>query len=182
MTFVEAEKKRKTQFEVKVMQVVKALRKELDITQEQLAFLVGVDHSFIGQIESLESQSKYKLDHLNRLAFKLDISPAVLMPASAVMETDREDEIEEVFERPKRKVKIRINLAANHSSFFVAPSYLPPFWPLSMSFLNSVLLFDYRCRNIVRPAMQNKTVNFQALASPLPQSLSLSHLLSTTHM
>lgn len=65
-----------------VIDAIKNLRKEQDISQDKLAAYLGVDPSFIGHIEG-KSSKYYNLDHINAIAFYLNVSPRELLPEKA---------------------------------------------------------------------------------------------------
>jgi transcriptional regulator with XRE-family HTH domain len=77
----------KSKFEIAVMQKIKALRQEKNLSQDDLAALLDVTRGFIGQVESLTNPSTYSLNHLNKLAFELKCSVTDLLPVKPVKET-----------------------------------------------------------------------------------------------
>lgn len=79
-------KKQKTKFEIAVMEIIRELRYEKGYNQDDMAELMGVTRGFIGQVESLNSDSTYSLNHLNRLAHELKCSVADLLPKKPVVE------------------------------------------------------------------------------------------------
>jgi transcriptional regulator with XRE-family HTH domain len=81
------EKKMKTKFEIAVMEIVRDFRYEKEYTQDEMAELMGVTRGFIGQVESLNSDSTYSLNHLNKLAYELKCSVADFLPKKPVAET-----------------------------------------------------------------------------------------------
>lgn len=58
----------KSAFEIAVIDEVKKVRLAKGFTQDDLAEFLNVSREFIGQVESLNSKSKYNLEHLNKLA------------------------------------------------------------------------------------------------------------------
>lgn len=58
---------------------VSALRRQRGMTQEQLAEKMGVETSFIGQIEAPNMAKSISLDTLFRLARALGVPPAELV-------------------------------------------------------------------------------------------------------
>ncbi|HEX2630654.1 MAG TPA: helix-turn-helix transcriptional regulator [Chitinophagaceae bacterium] len=81
-------KKQKTKFEIAVMEIIRDLRYEKEYTQDEMAELMGVTRGFIGQVESLNSDSTYSLNHLNKLAYELKCPLADLLPKKPVVESD----------------------------------------------------------------------------------------------
>jgi transcriptional regulator with XRE-family HTH domain len=81
------EKKMKTKFEIAVMEIVRDFRYEKEYTQDEMAELMGVTRGFIGQVESLNSDSTYSLNHLNKLAYELKCSVADFLTMKPVAET-----------------------------------------------------------------------------------------------
>lgn len=70
----------KTDFELYVINKVRERRAELKLSQDDLAFFLNTDRSFIGQVESHKSPVKYNLNHLNILSKELKCSPKDFMP------------------------------------------------------------------------------------------------------
>jgi transcriptional regulator with XRE-family HTH domain len=71
---------KKSKFEIAVIDAVTKVRVEKGYTQDDLAEFLNVTRGFIGQIESPNSESKYNLDHLNKLAEEMKCSPKDFMP------------------------------------------------------------------------------------------------------
>lgn len=67
----------KTDFELYVIERVRDSRVALKMSQDDLAFILGTDRSFIGQVENRTNPAKYNLNHLNKLAIEFDCSPKV---------------------------------------------------------------------------------------------------------
>lgn len=63
---------------------VKMLREAKGISQEALAFHLGVTPGFIGQIESPNNRAKYNLSHLNSAAKLLGCSPRDFLPEEPI--------------------------------------------------------------------------------------------------
>lgn len=74
----------KSAFEIAVIDEVKKVRLAKGLTQDDLAEILDVSRGFIGQVESPNSESKYNLDHLNRLAAAIKCSPKDFMPLKAI--------------------------------------------------------------------------------------------------
>ncbi|MBL0742106.1 helix-turn-helix domain-containing protein [Chryseolinea lacunae] len=71
---------KKSKFEISVIDRVREVRQKKGYTQDDLAMFLNVSRGFIGQVESPNSASKYKLDHLNQLAKEMDCSPKDFLP------------------------------------------------------------------------------------------------------
>jgi transcriptional regulator with XRE-family HTH domain len=56
---------------------VRRLRKQIDLSQEQLALQSGVDRSFVGQVE--RGERNLSLENIHRLADGLKVSPTELL-------------------------------------------------------------------------------------------------------
>ncbi|GIZ14957.1 helix-turn-helix domain-containing protein [Capnocytophaga catalasegens] len=69
-----------TEIERFVIDRVRKLRVEKNISQAELALSIGVSIGFIGKVESLKYNSKYNLNHINNIAKALNISPKQLLP------------------------------------------------------------------------------------------------------
>ncbi|WP_454948715.1 helix-turn-helix domain-containing protein [Capnocytophaga leadbetteri] len=73
-----------TPIEQFVIEKVRQLRNQKNISQAELAFSIGVSVGFIGKVESLKYNTKYNLNHLNSIAKALNISPQELLPIQAI--------------------------------------------------------------------------------------------------
>ncbi|MEO6731365.1 MAG: helix-turn-helix transcriptional regulator [Ferruginibacter sp.] len=71
---------RKTQIELYIIRKVKKRRVELNMSQADLAFKLGVSYGFIGQVESKKFPAKYNINHLDKLAFIFVCSPKDFLP------------------------------------------------------------------------------------------------------
>lgn len=71
---------KKTKFELAVIQKVKELRIEKELSQRDIAAILNFSEGFIGQIESPLHPSKYNLNHLNKLAIEMGCSPKDFIP------------------------------------------------------------------------------------------------------
>ncbi len=69
-----------TEIETFVIERVKKIRTEKNISQADLASLIGVSIGFIGKVESFKYNTKYNLNHINNIAKALNISPKDLLP------------------------------------------------------------------------------------------------------
>lgn len=93
-------KKGKTEFQLKVIGLVKDIRVKKDLSQSDIAFFLSVTSGYIGQIESVNSPSKYTLDQLNKLALEMDCSPRDFIPVEPI----RENKIVRI-KKPSKKTK-----------------------------------------------------------------------------
>ncbi len=73
-----------TPIEQFVIEKVRQIRNQKNISQAELAFAIGVSIGFIGKVESLKYNTKYNLNHLNSIAKALQISPQELLPIQAI--------------------------------------------------------------------------------------------------
>jgi len=74
----------KSKFQYEVIQQVKAIREAKGFTQDDVADALKVTRGYIGQIESINSQSRYTLDQLNSLALALKCSPKDFIPGTPI--------------------------------------------------------------------------------------------------
>jgi transcriptional regulator with XRE-family HTH domain len=74
----------KTKFQLEVVNLVKEIRTKKGFSQDDIAFFLNVTRGYIGQIESINSSSKYTLDQLNILAFEMKCSPKDFIPEHAI--------------------------------------------------------------------------------------------------
>jgi len=79
------DKKAKTAFELDVIARVRERRVALKFSQDDLAFFLETDRSFIGQVESRNNPAKYNLNHLNRLAIEFGCSPKDFLPDKPIL-------------------------------------------------------------------------------------------------
>lgn len=75
---------KKTKFEIAIIDKVRKVRTEKGFSQDDIAAFLNVSRGFIGQIESPNSESKYNLNHLNKLAAAMKCSPKDFMPDKSV--------------------------------------------------------------------------------------------------
>jgi len=73
-----------SKIELYVINKVRELRLQKNISQTDLANKIGISQAFIGKVESFKYQAKYNLNHLNNIAKALDISPKELLPEQAL--------------------------------------------------------------------------------------------------
>lgn len=81
---------KKTKFEIAVIDRVREIRNDKDLSQDDIAAILGLSRGFIGQIESPNSPSTYNLNHLNRLAYEFDCSPQDFLPGKYIREPNWE--------------------------------------------------------------------------------------------
>lgn len=74
----------KSEIELFVISKARALREQANLSQSELAFKLDVSNGFIGQVESLNSPSKYNLDHIDKLAVIFNCSPKDFLPDTNV--------------------------------------------------------------------------------------------------
>jgi transcriptional regulator, XRE family len=73
-----------TPIEQFIIEKVRKIRTDRNISQAELASSIGVSIGFIGKVESLKYNTKYNLNHINNIAKILNISPKDLMPEQAL--------------------------------------------------------------------------------------------------
>jgi len=66
-----------------VIDFIRELRIKKDISQKQLADILGVTKSYVSSIESNNSRAKYNLKYINIIADYYDMSPKDFMPKDA---------------------------------------------------------------------------------------------------
>ncbi|GAA4440729.1 helix-turn-helix transcriptional regulator [Ravibacter arvi] len=72
--------KRRRDIDAYITAKVKKLREEKGISQEKLAFHIGVSNSYVAQIESPKYRAKYNLYHLIDIIGLLECSPSEILP------------------------------------------------------------------------------------------------------
>lgn len=63
-----------------IIDAIRKERKRQNVSQSILAYGIGVSKSFIGQVESPKCDIKYSLNHINKIAKYLDVSPRDFLP------------------------------------------------------------------------------------------------------
>ncbi|RQP13386.1 MAG: XRE family transcriptional regulator [Parapedobacter sp.] len=63
-----------------VIDFVRNLRNQHDLRQEDIANILDVKPSFIGNVESASHPAKYNLKHINKLADHFGLSPQDFLP------------------------------------------------------------------------------------------------------
>jgi transcriptional regulator with XRE-family HTH domain len=77
----------KSKFDQAVIDLVKAMREDKGLSQDDLALYLDVTRGYIGQVESPLERAKYNLNQLNRLAYEMNCSPRVFIPIEPFFET-----------------------------------------------------------------------------------------------
>ena len=83
---------KKTRFDIAVADRVREMRMKRGFTQRYIADALGVSPGFIGQVESINNETKYSLNQLNRLAKEFDCSPRDFIPERYIEEKDWSEE------------------------------------------------------------------------------------------
>lgn len=73
-----------TPFEQYTIDFVRKLRITTKTSQKDLARIINVSKSFIGNVENKNENAKYNLKHINMLAEYFNISPRELIPAISI--------------------------------------------------------------------------------------------------
>ena len=68
-----------------VIDFVRKLRDEKNVTQEEIANILGVKQTHIANIESLKSRAKYNLKHIDLLADHFGMSPRDFLPKKTLI-------------------------------------------------------------------------------------------------
>jgi len=63
-----------------VIDKVRAMRKEQNLSQRDLAYQLDIDQSFLAAVESPKGRAKYNLNHLNELAKIFKCAPGDFLP------------------------------------------------------------------------------------------------------
>jgi transcriptional regulator with XRE-family HTH domain len=77
---------KKSKFELAIIDKVRELRIQRNFTQDDIAAILNISRGFVGQIESPNSESKYSLNHLNKLALEMGCSPQDFIPERPINE------------------------------------------------------------------------------------------------
>ncbi len=67
-----------------VIDFVRNLRNEKELTQKDIGRIVGVSREYIKDIESINKRAKYNIRHINALADYFDMSPKDFLPDKAM--------------------------------------------------------------------------------------------------
>lgn len=68
-----------------VIDFVRNLRIQNDLRQEDIANIIDVKPSFIGNVESAAHPAKYNLKHINKLADHFGLSPRDFLPPKPLL-------------------------------------------------------------------------------------------------
>lgn len=66
-----------------VIDFVLELRAKHNLTQDDVATIIGTKRSFISNVESSKNAAKYNLNHIDRIADHFGLSPKDFLPAKA---------------------------------------------------------------------------------------------------
>ncbi|WP_052956094.1 helix-turn-helix transcriptional regulator [Flavihumibacter petaseus] len=75
-----------TALDVFIIDKARAFRHEMNMSQTALGIEMGLDPSFIGNIESKKSKDKYNINHVQRLAYIFNRSLCDFIPHFPLME------------------------------------------------------------------------------------------------
>ena len=67
-----------------VIDYVIKLRKKHNLTQEDIASVIGAQRTFVTNVENAKSRAKYNLTHINKLADHFDLSPRDFLPINSI--------------------------------------------------------------------------------------------------
>jgi transcriptional regulator with XRE-family HTH domain len=82
-------KSKKSKFDMAVINKVREMRNKRRMTQGHIAGFLELSRGYIGQVESPRFDSKYNLNHLNRLAIEMECSPRDFIPEHPINEITR---------------------------------------------------------------------------------------------
>lgn len=63
-----------------VIDTVRRMRLEKNVSQKELAYSLNLSIGFIGDVESSKSRAKYNISHINKLAEYFECSPKDFLP------------------------------------------------------------------------------------------------------
>ena len=86
-----------------VIDFVRKLRVDRKITQEDIANILEVSRSYIGDIESPNTRAKYNMSHVNALADYFSMSPQLFFPEKALYKKDKSAKIKLKYKKIERK-------------------------------------------------------------------------------
>lgn len=72
-----------TPIEQYVIDRVREIRIEKNLSQRELADMIDVSFGFIGKVESSGKRAKYNLQHINDIAKAFNLSPKEFLPDKA---------------------------------------------------------------------------------------------------
>jgi len=67
-----------------VINFITTIRIDRKLSQKELAQILGVSNSFIGNVENPHNAAKYNLKHINLLAGYFGISPQIFFPVNVM--------------------------------------------------------------------------------------------------
>lgn len=67
-----------------VIDFVRKLRTDKQLRQEDIAYIIGVKASFIGNVENIGNPAKYNLKHIHIFADHFGISPKDFLPETSL--------------------------------------------------------------------------------------------------
>ena len=68
------------------------LRADKKLRQEDIAYIIGVKASFIGNVENSSNPAKYNLKHINVFADHFGLSPKDFLPSTALILRHKEED------------------------------------------------------------------------------------------
>lgn len=89
LSFVMESKVKLDHIEQHVIDFVRKLRADKKLRQEDIAYIIGVKASFIGNVENLSNPAKYNLKHINIFADHFGLSPRDFLPTKALVTRSR---------------------------------------------------------------------------------------------
>lgn len=85
-----------------IIDFVRELRIKKKLSQDDIAAVLGIKRSFIGNVESPNNRAKYNVSHINALADYFGMSPQAFLPAKPLpVEFSEKDEKKEVRQAKK---------------------------------------------------------------------------------
>lgn len=73
-----------TPIEQYVIDFVRKLRIEKNLTQADIGYIIGARQSFVANMENQRSRAKYNLNHINKLADHFGMSPKDFLPEKSI--------------------------------------------------------------------------------------------------
>lgn len=70
-----------------VIDFIRKLRDDKNVTQEEIGNIIGVKQTYIANIESSKSRAKYNLKHIDLLADHFGISPREFLPQKSLVDS-----------------------------------------------------------------------------------------------
>lgn len=104
-----------TEVEQHVIDFVVKLRADKELTQQDVANIIGVSRTFIKDVESASRSAKYNLRHINALADYFGISPREFLPEKAFP-------VDGVEEKVVKKAPAKKGAAKNTATKKAAPA------------------------------------------------------------